>query len=197
MRISVGIEGYSDEGVAGAILHACGLSVASFHGRNGKPHLLRRLPGYNEAAKYSPWLVVIDLDRADCAVTERLRYLPNPSRLMCFRIAVREAEAWLLADHAEMARFLGVSQDLMPGRPEELDDPKAALLALARRSRRRDVREGLVPRSGSGAQVGPTYASDIREFAMTRWRPLEAAKSAPSLARCVENLKALRKALSG
>ena len=38
------------------------------HGKKGKDGLLRNLDGYNRAARFSPWVVLVDLDHdADCA----------------------------------------------------------------------------------------------------------------------------------
>lgn len=186
MEISVAVEGLSDRGVVSAIVRTCGLSVTHLYGGHGKSALLKKLSGYNAAAEYSPWLVLVDLDDdGPCPGQKRSEWLPTPSRLMRFRIAVREAEAWLLADAEEIARFLGVSRALIPVQPEELSDPKETLVGLARRSSKRDIRDGLVPREGSGRSVGPTYASDISEFARSQWRPLVAVESAPSLERCI------------
>lgn len=55
---------------------------------------------------------------------------------MCFRIAVREVEAWLLADAEQAAGFLAVPLARIPAEPETLPDPKATLIALAGRSRK-------------------------------------------------------------
>lgn len=198
MDVSVAVEGYTDEGMASAILKACGLSASSFYGRHGKQTLLKKLAGYNAAAAFSPWFVLIDLDQdGPCPGGKRAEWLANPAALMCMRIAVREAEAWLLADSERIAQFLGVSAALISPSPEELDDPKATIVSLARRSRRREIREGLVPREGSGASVGPTYASNLRDFASSKWRPLVAAENAPSLKKCILRLQELAAMLEG
>lgn len=191
MLISAVVEGFSDEGVVEAILGSCDITVNGFYGRKGKSDLLKRLPNFNLAAAHMPWFVLVDLDRESCVAEARKKWLPSPAEKMCFRIAVTEAEAWLLADAEAMSEFLGIAVARIPSDPEKLPDPKATIIALARRSRRRDVRDGLVPREGSGTNVGPTYASDIREFARRQWRPRVAAQSAPSLARCLERVEGL------
>jgi hypothetical protein len=38
-----------------------------------------------------------------------------------------------------------------------MTNAKEAMVDLARRSRRRDIREDMMPRSGSERSVGPTY----------------------------------------
>jgi hypothetical protein len=55
------------------------------------------------------------------------------------RVAVREVESWVLADRRRIANFLSAPLNSIPMDPEQLDDPKMALLTLARahaRSRR-------------------------------------------------------------
>lgn len=192
IQVNVAIEGPSDEGIATAILRECGAIPGLVQGKKGKPFLLSRLHSFNQAACYSPWLVLVDLDSCDkCVVEARTQYLARPESLMCLRIAVAEAEAWLLADQDAIAAFLGVAPPKIPAMPDQLADPKQALINLARRSRYKKIREGLVPREGSGASVGPTYASDIREFAETKWRPRIAAESSPSLRRCLTRVEEL------
>jgi hypothetical protein len=114
---------------------------------------------------------------------------------MCFRIAVRAIEAWLLADRERLATLLGVATNLLPGNPDEVGNPKTALVDLARRSRRRAIRDELVPRAGSGRAVGPLYTSRMIEFVedtAAGWRPEQAARQSDSLARCITRLRALR-----
>jgi len=195
--VNAAVEGLSDEGVVEAIAGTCGLAVASFYGRRGKTHLLKSLPGYNAAAKFSPWLVLVDLDHDANTASEAERiWLSDPSPLMCFNVAVPEIEAWLLADRARVAEFLGISPSQVPTDPEQLPDPKQTLIKLARGSRRRDIREGVAPRDGSGALVGPTYAADLRNFGATLWRPRVAGEVATSLAACIFRVEELAEKLS-
>ncbi len=73
--------------------------------------------------------------------------------------------------------------------PESLQDPKAALVNLARRSRSRDIREGLVPGDKGGRDVGPTYTSQLVEYVDSLWRPEVAAQYSDSLFRAIQSLK--------
>src|SRR5262245_66600073 len=93
------VEGLVDEAVFRRLVRFVGARPGAVYGKNGKSDLLRRLSGFNEAARYAPWFVLVDLDRdADCAPPFRTSQLSKPSAAMCFRVAVRETEAWLLAD---------------------------------------------------------------------------------------------------
>ena len=161
-----------------------GVSVGPIHGRRGKTHLKKRLAGYNFAAVHAPWLVLMDLDsEEDCAPLLKQSLLPRPSEFMCLRIAVREVEAWLLADRESIATFLGVSRDLVPLSVEAIEDPKGTIVNLAKRSRWRAIQEDLVPAEAGGRQVGSAYTSRLGEFVAGKWRPDVAAGRCESLAR--------------
>ena len=183
-----------DEAVAKRLIQHANAIPASIYGRRGKAHLRSRIGGYNFAAHYAPWLVLVDLHSDQCAPALRAEWLPNPSPLMCLRVAVRAVEAWLLADRQRLARFLSVSVSRVPANPEELLDPKAVVVALANTSRRTDIRRDMVPRPGSGRSEGPAYTSRLIEFVKdwpTGWDPDAAAALAPSLARCLTSLREL------
>jgi hypothetical protein len=80
---------------------------------------------------------------------------------------------------------------LLPADPDRLDDPKRELVSLARRSRRRFIRDDLVPREGSGRSVGPLYTARMTEFVEDRtagWQPDQALRVSDSLARCIRRL---------
>lgn len=195
-EVSVVIEGPSDEGVVFSILRESGLVPGRFHGRNGKPAIRKKIDNYNRAGRFGPWFVVVDLDnKTDCPAEIRREWVPSPERYFVFRVAVVEMESWLLADVEKVARFLGVSRSVLPRNPDDLADAKDTLMRLAARSNKRAIREGLVPRLGSGASVGPTYVSDLREFGLNEWRPAVAAENSPSLQRCLDALKRLKEDL--
>ena len=195
--ITGAVEGDVDEAVVRRLIQHVGAVPGPVHGRNGKAHLHQRLRGYNQAAHLSPWVVLVDLNHdAGCAPPFRLAWLPDPAPCMCFRVAVREVEAWLLADLEELARFLSLPVSQVPMDPEAIDNPKHALVQLAQRSRRREIREDMVPRLGSGRVVGPAYTSRLIEFvvrATPGWRPDVAARYSGSLDRCLRCLRRLAK----
>lgn len=192
--ISAAVEGVTDEAVVRRLVAHVGAEPGTVYGRVGKPHLKERIAGYNNAARHAPWFVLVDLDRdADCAPPLVAGWLPEPAPLLCFRVAVRAVEAWLLADADAIAGFLGVARKKIPGDPDALPAPKQALVNLARASRRRAVREDIVPREGSGRPVGPAYASRLIEFASSSWRPAAAADRSDSLRRAIACLRNLAK----
>jgi len=186
------VEGLVDEAVLRAALRHVGLGAGGIYGKQGKPDIRDRIRGYNQAARHSPWIILVDLDHdAECAPDLLRSWLPHPSPYMNFRVAVRKIEAWLLADREGVAHFLGISIFKVPGNADGLDDPKQTMVSLASRSRRRDIRQDMVPRPESGRQVGPAYPSRLIEFvneARGSWRPDLAAENSDSLRRFLSSL---------
>jgi hypothetical protein len=193
--ITCAVEGDTDAAVLTRLIEEVGCSRGQIYGRRGKEFLRSRISRYNSAAKFSPWVVLVDLDEIhDCAPALRGQWLPEPAQMMCFRVAVREVESWLLADAERFAAFFGVRRGLVPQDAENLMRPKEALVNLARNSRRRPIREGLVPRPGSGRTVGPAYSSWLIEYAQDPaegWRPSVAARNSRSLRACLACIRAL------
>jgi len=194
--VSLLVEGIVDEAVIRRVVEHVGLTCGTVYGKKGKAYLRKRLPQYNQAARFAPWLVVADLDQdAECAPDLVRMTLPNPAGEMRFRVAVRAIEAWLFADAENLAAFLGIPKVRIPSNPEAEMNPKATLVNLARRSRRRKIREDMVPREGSGGRVGPGYAGRLINFATTAghlWRPEIALQHSDSLQRCMEALLTLK-----
>jgi hypothetical protein len=184
-----------DEAVLRRLIALCGATVGTIYGRNGKTHLQQRIAGYNRAAQHSPWVVLVDLDEdAACAPLLRTDWLPQPASQLCFQVAVRQVEAWLLADRQRLSRFLSVEVARLPCTPEAVLNPKQLVVELAGRSRSRAIREDMLPRPGSGHRVGPAYASRLIEFVDDTdrgWRPDVAANVSDSLARCLRCLRRL------
>jgi len=193
--ISGAVEGLLDEAVVERLIEYVGGSLGPVYGRKGKGHLLQRLDGYNQAARFAPWIVLVDLNTdCSCAPPYQQLLLPLPAPHMCFRIAVRTVEAWLLADRERLARFLGIARDIVPSNPEAVRDPKLTVVALAKRSRRRQIVQDVVPRAGSGRTVGSAYTSCLIDFVRdpnTGWRPDVAANLSDSLNRCIRHLRRL------
>src|SRR5208337_572645 len=127
-----------------------GFSIYSFQGLKGKSFLKQRIIAFNNAARFNPWLVLVDLDSCECAPKLRSAWLTNPARLMRCRVVVRAIEAWLMADADTLSDFLHVRPAFIPANPDALGNPKESLVSLARRSTRADLRKDMVPRAGSG-----------------------------------------------
>jgi len=115
--VNVLVEGVTDEAVVRRLLEYAGLTCGTVYGKTGKGALLERLPSYNQAARFAPWLVVVDLDQdAECALPFVRSVLSEPTACLHFRVAVRAVESWLLADAERLAAFLGVPVARIPSR---------------------------------------------------------------------------------
>ncbi len=190
--ISAAVEGPLDEVVVRRLIACAGGQHGAVYGKNGKDRLRRQIQGYNNAARRTPWLVLVDLDNdAECAPPLRQSWLADPAPFLCFRVAVRQIEAWLLADHEALASYLGVARAKIPPDPESLPNAKDAMVNLASKSRRKDIRTDMVPRPQSGRVVGPAYSSRMIEFVERYWRPEVAAERADSLRRAIRCLREL------
>lgn len=187
--VTAAVEGPVDEAILKRVCLAAGTTIGPVYGKHGKAFILARVRGYNHSAQFRHWVVLVDLNGDGACAPEVLpRWLPTPSRLMRFRVAVKEVEAWLMADPERLGGFLGLRPTEVPTNPDFVADPKLRMVELARRSRRRAIREDMVPSPRSGQAVGPAYTSRMIEFAQdtqSGWRPEVAARNSDSLRRCV------------
>ena len=192
MSLLVVVEGDTDLPVVRHLAEDAGFEIRAEIDCGGKSRLDAELPGYNAAAKGSPWFVLRDLDEdAACAVELLRSFDLVVSDWMCLRIAVRELEAWLLADIEGLAQFMRVSQHLFPENPDLEADPTRTLVSLARRSRSREVQRWMVPKAGSSVQVGPAYEAKIIEFGVRHWNLERACKRSQSLLKARTALREL------
>ncbi len=166
-------------------------SVSNCYVCSGSGLMKRRLAAFNNAAQAIPYLLIADLDQTECPpalLSQWFRRIARRPQLL-FRVAVREIEAWLMADRTAFARFLGVAVNRVPAYPEQLIDAKAELIRLARTSPRRQVRRALIPIGN--ARQGPEHNDALVEFVNSYWRMADAAANCPSLQRAVDALARL------
>jgi len=78
----------------------------------------------------------------------------------------------------------------IPEKPEELEDPKRALLDLAKLAPRR-LRNGLLPEPRSNANIGPEYNELLADYVRSGWDIETAANRAASLRRALSATKSL------
>ena len=158
--------------------------VDSVRNAQGFGQLKKNMAIFNKVAKYKPYLVLTDLDRIECPPSLYHSWLPNgPSPGMIFRIAVREAEAWLLAHREAMGIFFSISKTKIPLNVDEIDDPKQLLVNLARQSKKKIIKFGIPPKEGSTATIGKEYNSLMTEWIYKYWDPNIARTHSQSLHR--------------
>jgi hypothetical protein len=164
--------------------------VGSAYGRNGFGYLRNTANKWNAAAAAgTPILLLTDLDRHNCAPELISGWLNQECHAnFLFRVAVREVESWLLADSEGFAQFLGIRSALVPTQPDQVVDPKQTLINLARRSRRKTLKDSIVPRTGSTATQGPDYNSCLGDFVRKHWDSKTARDHSPSLNRAWQQI---------
>jgi hypothetical protein len=163
-------------------------------GKKGNGHLKTSLRSYCDLAKRAPFLLITDLDHIVCVPALISSWLGNitPPEDFLFRVAVRETECWLLADHVAMRGLLG-NRVNVPHNPDSIPDPKECLLHLARGAPR-DVKRDLLAEPGAIASRGRGlgYNRRLCDFVNTSWCPTRAADRSDSLNRVIRRLEQLR-----
>lgn len=164
-------------------------ATKTVYNRGGYGYLRRTIEGFNNAAKGTPFLVATDLDRYDCPAALIADWLTQPKHHnLLIRVAVREAEAWVLADRGSFANFLGINIARIPQDVEALPNPKAKLIELARESRKRGLRDDICPRLHSTSKIGPNYNACLGRFVNESWDPTAASLNSRSLDRAINCL---------
>lgn len=168
-----------------------GMQVTVRMGKKGNGYLRKNLFSFNKIASSFPVLLFTDLDRIDCPMSliKNWRGKIDLRDMLLFRIAVRETEAWLLADRDGFAEFFGVPVHRIPLQPELLNDPKEVLINLIRRySKKKTIKADILPEKGSTAKVGLAYNQALCGFVQGSWSLERAAQSADSLNRARRRL---------
>lgn len=186
--VNLAVEDPLSESVLRAILRQSGRQyvVGTCYNRGGYGYLKSMIRGFNNAAKGTPFILLTDLNSAECPPTLRTAWLPDHQHPnLLFRIAVREVEAWVLAHRVSFAKFLGIRKELVPENVDAIDDPKRCLIDLVSRSPRRDLRSDIVPPLTSTRRQGPNYNGRLGLFVERSWSVQEAKSCSPSLRRAV------------
>lgn len=161
--------------------------VHSYRG-NGFGYLKKNIRGFNQAAIVNPHFMLTDLDNYPCVIELKADWIDfGVNSNFIFRIAVREVESWILADKTGIATFFNIAAVLIPDSPDLLQDPKNTLIQLARRSRKRVIREDIVP-INANATIGPNYNGCLSEFIYHSWNIERAIMRSPSLLKAYNHL---------
>ncbi len=187
------VEGYLDAEAAMVLLAKAGFIVDSLSPiiAGNVTNFWAKAPAFNNLAKKTGQLffgLVDQENREDCAPAQIERHLTRgKTDTFVLRIAERMLESWLLADETNLARFLGVSVELLRKNKRKAVQtapeihPKTVISNLARNSRRREIREDLAPEEGSKGLVGKGYTMQIRKFILNHWDPNQAREKNTSL----------------
>ena len=160
--------------------------------KNGFGYLKSKFSNFCKVSAFSPVLIITDLDRLGCAPTLIALWSkdrPLPPNLL-FRIAVREIESWLIADHDGMRKLIGKNIGGISENPDLLPDPKATLLKLAEKAPSK-IKNGLIAKKGSLAIQGVEYNIILSDFVRNIWNPSSAAMRSDSLKRAIKSINEL------
>lgn len=152
--------------------------------KKGVTKLIPEFPRFIEQAKFQPVLCIADTD-GKCVKELLAKWLPKAlPHNFCLRLAVAEAESWLIADRKSIAEYFGILEKHISKAPDEEVDPKRHLLNLARKSKNRDLRLEMVSQTDHSKQ-GTGYNPRLRDFVKKHWSAQRAAENSPSLARAL------------
>ena len=158
--------------------------------RGGNGYLKTKCLNFNNMALRHPVFLITDLDRYPCAgglIRSWFGNFPLNANFI-FRVAVREIESWLLADHQGMELLLERGANNITLTPDQLQSPKEYLLECAKRAPR-EVRNDLIRSKGALATQGLGYNSRLCEFVRNVWEPDRACDRSDSLARAILRLR--------
>jgi hypothetical protein len=158
--------------------------------RGGNGYLRTKCSNFNQMALRHPVLLITDLDNGACASALIDDWFGNLLRNqnMIFRVAVREIESWLLADHQGMQQLLERGANNITPNPDQLPNPKEYLLQRAKRAPR-EVKNDLIRSKGALATQGLGYNSRLCMFVREVWEPVQASQRSDSLARAIQRLE--------
>lgn len=193
--VTLAVEDALSEAVLRALLRQSRnlYAVGPCYRRNGFGYLKKKIDGFNNAAKGTPFFVLTDLDKTECPPTLISEWLSQPRHPnFMLRVAVREVESWVLADASAFAAFLGIDPTTIPSNADGIADPKRFLIKLAAKSPKSDIRRDIVPPAGSSRTQGPDYNGRLIGFVQTHWSPARARKRSSSLARTIGALNTFK-----
>lgn len=159
-------------------------------GMRGNSYIKNGINAFNEAAKIVPYVIITDLDSYRCPtlLINDWFYIKKSPNLL-FNIAVKEAEAWLLADRKSFATFFGIAEATIGRNPEAITDPKRHIVTITKKSQNRAIREGLLPQGT--AKVGKLYNTILGEYISSSWNIFNAAQNSKSLSRLISKIKSI------
>ena len=156
----------------------------------GVTKLQPSLPRYLGLARnLHPVLCIADT-AGECAVELCAKWLSQAHERFVLRLAITEAESWVLADRQGFAQALAVPLNKLPQCPDEESDPKRLILTLVKKSKIRQFRDEVVS-SADPSKPGTGYNLHLGAFVRGQWDAKRAVEHSPSLARAVKHLERL------
>jgi hypothetical protein len=173
--------------------------ISDLPARGGKIKSL--VEKFNNLSEFNPVILLTDLDTYDCAPTLLNNwFIKNPRKPnFIVRIAIDEAEAWLMADREGFADYFRVPIDKIPTSkavskfrpsPIEMNFPYKSSLYMMKEiipfTSNSTFKTKLIAKDG--ISKGPEYNTSIIPF-IDAWNIQNASKNSSSLDRTVIRLK--------
>jgi hypothetical protein len=159
--------------------------------KKGVTRLASEIPRYvNYSLNLHPVLCIADTDGKCPASLTAAWQAKGTSENFLLRLAVREAESWVLADADALAQALAIPTRIVPRDPDDLADAKSTLVGLARRSSKRSVRQDFVS-DFDQTKPGSGYVQALCNVVKANWRASIASERSPSLRRAMRRLEEL------
>ena len=191
--VILAVEDTLSDAVSTKILESFGIEIMLRIGFKGNSYLKQKAPSLNQTARGSyDVFMLTDLDSPQNCPPQLIQsWIRAPLDSGFFlRVAVMEVESWIMADRSALAGFLSIPVNRIPSNTDVIDNPKEFLVSLARLSKKKRVRDQLVPALGATtARVGPEYNSRFSEFVQTHWDLERAAVVSPSLKRTLDRIR--------
>ena len=190
--VILAVEDRLSDVVSTKILESSGVEIVQRIGFKGNSYLKQKAAALNQTARgvYNVFMLT-DLDSPQNCPPQLIQsWVKAPLNSGFFlRVAVMEIESWIMADRSALAEFLSIPEHRIPSNTDDIDNPKEFLVSLAGRSKRKRLRDQLVPAPGATtAKVGPEYNSRFSEFVQVHWDLERAAVASPSLKRTLDRI---------
>jgi hypothetical protein len=161
-------------------------------GKQGFGYIKSRMKNWNEIAQHKHVLIIADLDLQECAPRMKVEWTQNLklNHNLIFRIAVRESESWVLADHDSLIKIIPRAKPI--NNPDLLVDPKQSLLNLINRYGSRKTKNELIRVDNGNCYQGIAYNHTLSELIEEHWDCFRAAQHSESLQRTINSLRQLQ-----
>ena len=190
-NVILAIEDRLSDTVATKILEHFNVEISRKTGYKGNSYLQQKAQSFNEAAHEERGIFMLtDLDSPrDCPPGLVYSWIKGPlNPIFLFRVAAMEVESWVMADRIGFANFLSIPTHRIPTTTDEILNPKEFLVSLARMSKKRKIRDELIPQQGARIPVGYGYNTRLRQFVRDHWDLERASNVSPSLKRTLDRI---------
>lgn len=195
MNIHVVAEGLLEIPVAYRLIAFCGHHHGKIFELRGAGNIKKTANIYARLANAETAVLFLTdfMDsQCPCPIAARNQYFgKSASKIhqnVLLRFAVNELESWLLADHKNFSKLLGIEAQKISSTPDMLPDPKKYIANLARLSPKKAIKSDLISTSG---RQGRLYVPKMEKFIIESWNIEAAMLRSPSLGRCINRLRAL------